>query len=283
VSVAAGVAIGVLFVRRQRTLATPLIDLNLFRVPTFNASLATYTLGTLVAFGIYIFIAQYLQLVFGLSPFQAGLATVPSMAAFIVGSMVVPAIARRVRPAYLMAAGMIIAAVGFGVLTQVDRTSGLTVLITGSIIYSLGISPVVILATDLIVGSAPVERAGAASAISETSSELGGALGIAIFGSIGTVVYRRAMWEAVPDSVSPEAMEAARSTLGGALAVASQLPHGSGAELIGAAREAFTQAFHLTAAISAAVALITALLATVLLRSVRVGNRPASTPAESPS
>jgi DHA2 family multidrug resistance protein-like MFS transporter len=277
-SILAGLGIGVLFVHRQRRLADPLIDLRLFRVPAFSASLAAYTLGTLVAFGIYIFIAQYLQLVFGLSPFRAGLATVPSMAAFIVGSMVVPAIARRVRPAYLMAGGMLIAAVGFGVLTQVDRTSGLTVLITGSIIYSLGISPVVILATDLIVGSAPVERAGAASAISETSSELGGALGIAIFGSIGTAVYRSAMWEAVPDSVSPGAMEAARSTLGGALAVASQLPHGSGAELLGAAREAFTQAFHLTAAISAAVALITALLATVLLRSVRVGNRPSSTP-----
>jgi DHA2 family multidrug resistance protein-like MFS transporter len=275
-SILAGLGIGVLFVHRQRRLADPLIDLRLFRVPAFSASLAAYTLGTLVAFGIYIFIAQYLQLVLGLSPFQAGLATVPSMAAFIVGSMVVPAIARRVRPAYLMAAGMVIAAVGFGVLTQVDRTSGLTVLITGSIIYSLGISPVVILATDLIVGTAPVERAGAASAISETSSELGGALGIAIFGSIGTAVYRRAMWDAVPGSVPPEAMEAARSTLGGAVAVAAQLPHGLGAELLGAAREAFTQAFRLTAALSAAVALITALLATALLRRVRLGDRAAS-------
>ena len=276
VSMLAGLGIGVLFVHRQRRLTDPLIDLRLFRVPAFSASLGAYTLGTLVAFGIYIFIAQYLQLVLGLSPFQAGLATVPSMGAFIVGSMVVPAIARLVRPAYLMAGGMVIAAVGFGVLTQVDRTSGLTVLITGSIIYSLGISPVVILATDLIVGSAPVERAGAASAISETSSELGGALGIAIFGSIGTAVYRRAMWAAVPGSVPPEAMEAARSTLGGAVAVAAQLPNGLGAELLGTAREAFTQAFRLTAALSAAVALITALLATALLRRVRVGDRAAS-------
>ena len=275
-SILAGLGTGVLFVHRQRRLTDPLIDLRLFRVPAFSASLAAYTLGTLVAFGIYIFIAQYLQLVLGLSPFQAGLATVPSMAAFIVGSMVVPAIGRRVRPAYLMAAGMVIAAVGFGVLTQVDRTSGLTVLITGSIIYSLGISPVVILATDIIVGSAPVERAGAASAISETSSELGGALGIAIFGSIGTAVYRRAMWDAVPGSVPPEAMEAARSTLGGAVAVAVQLPNGLGAELLGTAREAFTQGFRLTAALSAAVALITALLATALLRRVRVGERAAS-------
>ena len=272
-SILAGLAVGVLFVHRQRTLTHPLIELQLFRVPAFNASLAAYTLGTLVAFGVYIFIAQYLQLVLGLSPLQAGLATVPSMAAFIVGSMVVPAIARRVRPAYLMGAGMVIAAVGFGMLTQVDRTSGLAVLITGSIIYSLGISPVVILATDLIVGTAPVERAGAASAISETSSELGGALGIAIFGSIGTAVYRLAMWDAVPGSVPPEAMEAARSTLGGAVAVAEQLPRHLSAKLLGTARAAFTQAFELTAAISAAVSLVTAIGVMVLLRRVRAGRR----------
>jgi DHA2 family multidrug resistance protein-like MFS transporter len=277
-AIMASLAVGALFVHRQRMLTHPLIDLGLFRVPAFSASLAAYTLGTLVAFGVYIFIAQYLQLVVGLSPLQAGLATVPSMAAFIVGSMVVPALARRVPPAYLMGAGMVIAAIGFGMLTRVDRTSSLTVLITGSIIYSLGISPVVILATDLIVGSAPVERAGAASAISETSSELGGALGIAIFGSIGTAVYRRAMWEAMPGGVPPEAMEAARSTLGGAVAVALQLPQGLSAELLGTAREAFTRAFQLTAAISAAVALMTAFLAMALLRSVRAGDRPASIP-----
>ena len=103
-SIVTGLAIGVLFVHRQRRLTHPLIDLRLFRDPAFSASLATYTLGTLVAFGVYIFIAQYLQLVLGLSPLQAGLATVPSMAAYVVGSMVVPAIARRVRPAYVMGA-----------------------------------------------------------------------------------------------------------------------------------------------------------------------------------
>jgi MFS transporter, DHA2 family, multidrug resistance protein len=272
-SILAGLAIGLLFVHRQRRLTHPLIDLRLFRVPAFSASLAAYTLGTLVAFGIYIFIAQYLQLVLGLSPFQAGLATVPSMAAFVVGSMVVPMIARRVRPAYLMSAGMVIAAIGFGALTQVDRASGLAVLIAGSIIYSLGISPVVILATDLIVGSAPVERAGAASAISETSSELGGALGIAIFGSIGTAVYRLAMWDAVPNGVSPAAMDAARSTLGGAVAVANQLPGQLSAGMLATARAAFTQAFELTAALSAAVSVVTAIGALVLLRRVRAGAR----------
>jgi MFS transporter, DHA2 family, multidrug resistance protein len=264
-TIVAGVALGVAFVRRQRGLADPLIDLQLFRVPAFSASLTLYMLGTLVAFGAYIFIAQYLQLVLDLSPLQAGLATVPSMLAFVVGSNVVPWIARRLGPAATMAGGLILAAVGFGALTQVGVASGLAVLIAGSVVYSLGISPVVILATDLIVGCAPVERAGAAAAISETSSELGGALGIAILGSIGVAVYRAAMADAVPLGIAPDATEVAKATLGGALAVAKQLPGPLGAELLGAARAAFVRAFTLTAAISAGVALLMTPVAAVYI------------------
>jgi len=235
-SIAAGVAIGVAFVRRQRTLADPLIDLRLFRAPAFTVSLATYTLGTFVVFGAYIFIAQYLQLVLGLSPLQAGLATVPSMAAFIVGSMLVPVMARRIHAAYLVGVGLVLAAGGLGVLTKVDGASGLAVIVIGSIIYSLGFSPVVILATDLIVGSAPVAQAGAASAISETSSELGGALGIAILGSIGVAVYRSVMTGGIPIGVPPEAAAVAKATLGGAVVIAARLPDHLGVELLGTAR-----------------------------------------------
>ena len=272
--VVAGVAIGTVFVRRQRWLADPLIDLGLFRNPAFSTSLATYTLGTLVAFGSYIFMAQYLQLVLGLPPLKAGLATVPSMVAFIVGSLVVPGLARRVRPAYLMGAGMAIAAAGFALLTRISATGGLSVLIAGSVIYSLGTAPVVILATDLIVGSAPPERAGAASAISETGAELGGALGIAIFGSIGTAVYRAAMGKVAGGAVPAGEMEAARSTLGGAITVAQELPGQIGAELLSTAREAFAHAFQITAALSAVVALGTAIGAVVMLRGVGAGSPP---------
>jgi MFS transporter, DHA2 family, multidrug resistance protein len=277
-SILAGVIVGFLFVRRQRQLAEPFIDLGLFRSPAFSASLATYTLGTFVAFGAYIYLAQYLQLVLALSPLQAGLWLVPSMASFIVGSMVVPAIARRVRPAYLMSAGLVVAAVGFGVLTQMDRGPALVMLVIGSVIYSLGISPVVILATDLIVGSAPVERAGAASAISETSSEFGGALGIAVLGSIGTALYRSLMLDAVPAGIPSRTAEVARSTLGGALAEAGKLPERLGAELLGTAREAFVQSLELAAAISAAIALMTAIMVGVLLRRVRASSEAGAEP-----
>ncbi len=265
-SIALGLGVGVVFARRQQTLAHPLIDLRLFRNPAFSMSLAAYTLATLIAFGMYVYVAQYLQLVLDLPPLQAGLATVPSMLSFIVGAMVVPPLTKRVRPAHLVAGGLFLSAVGFAMLTQAGGASALTVIIAGSVAYSLGLSPVVILATDLVVGSVPVERAGVASAISETSSELGGALGIALLGSIGVAVYRAAMAHGVPLGVSPELASAARATLGGAVAVAGQLPSPLGEQLVGAARTAFGSAFVLTAALCAGLAAATAVLALITLR-----------------
>ena len=267
-SVVAGLGVGMVFVRRQRSLADPLIDLGLFRSPAFSISLATYTLGTLVAFGSYIFMAQYLQLVLGLSPLKAGLATVPSMLAFIVGSLVVPPLARRFRPAHLMGAGMVLAAAGFLLLTRISVSGGLPVLIAGSVIYSIGIAPVVILATDLIVGTAPPERAGAASAISETASEFGGALGIAILGSIGTAIYRSEMAESLPAGVSQATAEAARETLGGAVALAARMPEDLGAAVVDSARDAFAHSFEVVAVICALVMAALAIVAGVLLRQV---------------
>jgi DHA2 family multidrug resistance protein-like MFS transporter len=188
-AIAAGVIAGVAFVRRQRALADPLIDLRLFRSPTFTAPLVVYTLATFIAFGAYLFIAQYLQRVLGLSPLRAGIAMVPFFFGFIVGSMLSPQIARQIRPAFVMAGGLVLASVGFGLLSRIDASSGVALIIAACVAYSLGLAPAFTLTTDLIVGNAPPERAGVASAMSETGSELGGALGIAILGSIGTAVY----------------------------------------------------------------------------------------------
>ena len=203
--IVAGLAFGTLFVHRQLKLDDPLIDLRLFGSPAFSASLAVNVLGFFVAFGTFLFIAQYLQLVLGMGPLEAGLWTVPSGAGFIVGSQLAPLIVRWVRPAYVMAGGLVVAAVGFAALTQVAGPNGLAALVTGYVLLSLGLAPVFTLATDLIVGTAPPERAGAASAVAETSSELGGALGIAILGSIMTAIYRAAMAGAVPVDVPYQA------------------------------------------------------------------------------
>ena len=271
-SILVGLVLGAVFVRRQRGLAEPLIELPLFQAPAFSASLATFALSIFVIAGIFLFIAQYLQLVFGLSPLVAGLWTVPSSSGLIAGSMLAPLVVRWVRPAFVMAGGLVLSAVGFGMLTQVDAASGLAILVIGSVVLSLGVAPVGTLATDIVVGSAPPERAGAASGISETSAEFGGALGIAILGSIGTAVYRSEVADAFPDGAPPEAAEAARDTLGGAVSVADQLPGALAAELLDTAREAFTQGLQVSAITSAAIVLGMAILTAVLLRHVRPGS-----------
>jgi DHA2 family multidrug resistance protein-like MFS transporter len=271
VAVAAGLTLGALFVRRQRRLDDPLIDLRLFRSPAFSASLAVNVLGFFVAFGSFLFIAQYLQLVLGMGPLQAGLWTAPSGVGFIVGAQLAPVIVRRVRSAYVMAGGLLFAAIGFAVLTQVGGSGGLAALVTGYVVFSLGLAPVFTLATDLIVGTAPPEQAGAASAIAETSSELGGALGIAVLGSIVNAIYRSAMASAVPTGVPHSVADAARNTLGGAFAAAQQLPGESGTALLALASDAFARAFEITVGICGVVAAVAAILAAILLRGVGNG------------
>jgi MFS transporter, DHA2 family, multidrug resistance protein len=204
-----------------------------------------------------------------LSPFRAGILMIPSFSAFIIGSMVSPVLARRLRPDALMIGGLAVAAIGFLALTRTDATSGLVAVVAGTFIYSLGLAPVFTLTTDLIVGAAPPERAGAASALSETGSELGGALGIAVLGSVGMAVYRGAMAHAIPSDVPADLSHQIRATLGGALAVAEQLPEVAGGELTVAAREAFSRSLDVTSIISAVVVLATAVALAVVLRNMR--------------
>ena len=122
-----------------------------------------------------------------------------------------------------------------------------------------------------MVGTAPAERAGAAAAVAETSSELGGALGIAILGSIGTAVYRRAMAGTELPALIPAAGRVVRDTLAGAVGAAERLPEHVGGESINAARDAFVHGFEVTAAVSAVIAAALAGLAGVVLRNVRTG------------
>ena len=197
----------------------------------------------------------------GLSPFEAGLWTVPYAGAFIVGALLTPLFVRRIRPGFVIAGGLALAGAGFALLAQVDGESALATVVTGSVVFALGLAPVYTLAADLMVGAAPPERAGAAAGISETSSEFGGALGIAVLGAVGTAVYRGQIDDAVPAGVPPEAAEAARDTLGAAVAAGDELPDPLAAELVDAAREAFTQALQVAATLSAAVAIGAAILA----------------------
>ncbi len=283
-AIVVGLVVGALFVRRQLTLADPVLDLRLFRIPAFSAALAVNFLAIFVAVGYFLFVAQYLQLVLGLSPLEAGLWSVPSAVAFVLGSNAAPRIVRQVRAAYVMGAGLGLAAVGLAVLTQVAGPDGLAVVVLGSVIISLGLAPVFSLTTELIVGSAPPERAGAASGISETGSELGGALGLSILGSIGVAIYRGSVAEGLPDGVPATAAAAARDTLGGAVAVARDLPGELGTAVIGVARDAFVQGMQVASTISAVLAVGVAILAVVMLRNVGSGeDREAAADAEAGS
>src|SRR5215510_362517 len=261
-----GGVIGTVFVRRQKALADPLIDLSPFKSIPFSASLAINIVGFFVAFGMFLFIAQYLQLVLGMSPLRAGLWTAPSGLGFIAGSMLAPVLARGMRPTRVIACGFAVVAAGFAVLSQIGRSDGPSIVVTAYVILSLGLSPVFTMAADLIVGTAPPERASMAAALSETSTGFGGALGIAILGSLVTAVYRSVMASGVPAEVPSTAAESARDTLGAAAAVATRLSERSGAALLEAAREAFTEAVVVTATVSTALAVVAAITTATVLR-----------------
>ena len=261
-----GLVIAALFLRRQQTLQRPFLDLKLFRLRLFSVTLLIYLLGFFVLFPAFFFITQYLQLVLGMGPLSAGLWTLPWAVSQIVGSLLTPVMVRRVQPAFVIAASLVLAVIGFGILTQIGGSSDLWIIVAGSVLVSFGLIPVITLATDLIVGTVPPERAGVASGLSETSSELGGALGIALLGSAATALYQSKIESTLPGGVSPHVAQVARGTLGGALSVASQVPHAPGLALIASARAAFADASMLMFSLCGGIALLAALAAVVLLR-----------------
>ena len=268
VSIVTGLTVGFVFVQRQRTLVDPLIDLKLFRVPAFSASLATYTLGIFVSFGVFLFIAQYLQLVLGLSPLNAGLWSVPGALSFIVGSNLAPKLVRRVRPALVVAGGLAIAAFGMFLITQIS-TNSLFLVVTGNTLMSLGFGFTFTLTIDLVVAAAPPERAGAASALSETGAELGGALGLAVLGSVGLAVYGSQVRTALPAGIPPEVAHAAQETLGGAVAVAAQVPNDIRSAFLNAANSAFVTGLHVNAIIGVVGFAFLVFLTLTMLRHLR--------------
>ena len=267
-AIAAGLVVGMVFAIRQKRLKDPLLDLRLFKEPAFGVSVATNALGGFMAFGTFLFIAQYLQLVLGLSPLQAGLWSLPSSIAIVASSNLAPIITGRFRPAYAASASLTISAIGLLIFTQVEPSSGLLFPVVASTIFGLGLGPVFILTTDLIVGTAPPERAGAASAISETGFEFGGALGIAVLGSIGIAIYRSRLADAVPSGVPEAAADAARDTLGGAIAAAQQLPEAIGQQLVDVAQAAFTLGLQVATGIGSAIAVGIAILVATRLRHI---------------
>jgi DHA2 family multidrug resistance protein-like MFS transporter len=266
IAIVIGLVLGTVFVRRQRRLADPMLDLTLFENRSFSTSVIALLLTILALSGAWLLIFQFLQGVLGFSPLKAGLYMLPPALVQVAGSALVPALSQRLRPATLVACGLTLSACGMAFIAVGAAQESVLVLVFGSTVMGLGVMPMMILGTDMVVSAAPPEKTGAASATSETASELGMALGVAVIGSVGMAVYRATLSRTLPPGLTLEQGEAARETLGGALGLAATLPGETGAALTRAVRHAFGTALTVNASIGIALLLITAVLVTVRLR-----------------
>jgi MFS transporter, DHA2 family, multidrug resistance protein len=279
-SIVIGIGVGVAFAIRQLRLKDPLVDLNLFRSRAFTAALSANGLSIFVVAGLFLFMTQYLQLVADLSPLRAGLWTIPSGVALIVGSMLAPLLSRAMRPGYAMALGLAVVTVGCVPTAWVNASAdrGIALLVIGSVVLCLGAAPVVTLSTDAVVSSAPAGRAGSAASLSETSIELGGALGIAVLGSIGVAVYRSQLSDSMPDSVSAAQASSSLDTLSTARDVSHGVGGPVGSDLLNAAQSAFASGVAVVSVVCAVVMAALAVAAAVFLRDI-AGRASAHKPA----
>ncbi|GAB3711114.1 MFS transporter [Nocardiopsis nanhaiensis] len=276
-----GAAMGAWFVRRQLSLPDPLLDLRLFRERSFGAALATMMAGAVAMGGMFLLLSQYLQLVAGNSPLVAGLWLVPPALAMIVSTMCGAPLAQRIGRANVIGGGMFVSAAGFALLVFVPADGGTVPVVLGLLLTSVGLGPGAALIADIVVGSAPKEKAGSAASMSETSGEFGIAIGVALLGSLAAAVYRNLV--DVPEGAADGA---AGQTLAGAVTAAEELPPAQAAGLLESAREAFTVGLNVTAGFGTAGMVVFGGLALVLLRGAREagleapGDAPGGTPEE---
>ena len=259
VTLLAGLIAGWLFVRRQRTLATPLIDVELFKQPAFTWAIIATVLAIFSLSGLLYFFSQYLQLVRGYSTLQAGLTELPTSLASIAVAVVVAAVVRRLGNGRSLGGGLILAAVGLLVIVVGESYGGIVVICIGLLIIGIGIGLAFTVSTDAVLGSVPADRAGAASAISETGFELGVALGIAVLGTIQDVGYRLLLGSA-PSGLPGRVADAAEQSLA-ILSGVIERTDSRQVQLLGQAQMAFTHAMQTTAVIAAIVLLAAAIMA----------------------
>ncbi|WP_385620334.1 MFS transporter [Streptomyces sp. P8-A8] len=268
-SLLAGMTAGALFLHRQRATPNPMINITLFRTRWFNVPLLIDALATFAMVGFSLFNWQFMQLVLGMSPLKSALWSLPTFLVMPVGIALAAGMAPRVGKPRVMTAGLLVAAAGYVGLTLIRPDSGILHLVCALTVVSLGIAGVAAIVTDVILSAAPPERAGAASSLAETSAEFGGALGIAILGSIGTAVYRAQMGSSAPANLTPEQLASAEATLGGAIDTARTLPAGAAEALRNAAFDAFIRELRIAAALSAVLTAGGALLIARTLRPAR--------------
>lgn len=252
------------FVRRQKRLPVPLVDVSLFKIPAFSGAIFSNMIAIFAFSGLLFFFSQYLQLVRGFSPLQAGLAELPLTIAAITVVFLIGFFMRWLGLGRSIAVGLWLGGIGLFGLAVAEGLSDYVWMATVLVVIGLGVGVASTLSTDAVVGSVPKERAGAASSVSETAFELGVALGIAVLGSLQSVFYRSHL--VVPTDLPGATADA----LNESLAVADSVLAGQGElaeQLLGVAREAFTDAMQMTSIIAGAITLVAGLLAWKLIPS----------------
>ncbi|RFS82660.1 MFS transporter [Actinomadura spongiicola] len=267
VSAAVGVVALAALMIRQTRLDEPLIDVRLFRRAAFAGSVVTTMFAMFALVAQSLIFSLFFQLALGWSPLRAGLAGLPGAAGAMVGGalLAAPLIAVLGR-ARVVAAGLLLAACGFGLFLTVGTDTSYWAMVPMMLLSGVGMGMGLTVTGDTVLASVPKDRSGAASAISETATELGGALGMAVLGSVLNAVYRNVL--DLPAGVPAPAASAARDSLGAALLSAAELPPALAAQVGAAARDAFVDGMHAALLCSAGFAALVAVFALVTLRRV---------------
>ncbi|WP_188190831.1 MFS transporter [Nonomuraea sp. SYSU D8015] len=259
----AGVVLLAVFAWRQTRLAEPLIDVRLFARRAFTASILTNLLAIFAMSAMMLMFAWYLQLVLGWSPLQAGLAQLPGGLSAAVGGVLAAKLIRHIGRNGVVALGLAMNAGSFLYYTTLGAELNYLTLLPVMVIGGVGIGFTFTVNNDNVLATAPRERAGAAAAVSETAFELGGALGIAILGTVLNTVYRANL--VLPAGVPGES---ATESIAGAVGTAAALPAEQAGALLRAAQMAFLEGVHLTSLVTAVLLALVAVLALVGLRGV---------------
>lgn len=249
--VTAGIALP-LFLLWERRTDHPMLPLGLFRDRRFSLGSGVITVSFFVMFGFFFLATQYLQFGRGYSPLEAGLAGLPTALMFVVVAPRSAGLAERFGPVRVMAAGLAVVAIGFALLTTVSLDTPYVVIGAAFAILGAGMSLTAAPATSEIMSSVPLSKAGVGSAVNDTTRELGGALGIALLGSVANSAYRSGInLDGV--QLPAEAQAAAEESIGAASVISASIP-GAG-EVAARAGAAFTDAFSLANSVALAIAL----------------------------
>ncbi|MBF4565345.1 MFS transporter [Plantibacter sp. VKM Ac-2876] len=267
VSMVVGVVSGVLFIRRQLRLEHPLLDLSLFRRASFSGAVVINLLSVTALVGGLFFVSQHLQLVLGLQPLDAGLVLLPGLIVMIIAGLVIVPISKRVRPGIVAPIALVVSAVGYASIAITGGDVSALGIGLAFVALGLGIGSAETVSNELVIASAPPEKAGAASGVSETAYELGAVLGTATLGTVLTASYRSSV--VLPDGLTAAQQQAAGETLGGAATVAEQLPGDLAGALMDSARHAFDSGVGVAAWIGVGLIVAAMLVAAIGLRRVR--------------